>query len=93
MKRYHYFVEGECEKKLLKSFMYVDSDSFIEGKVEVFNFVNERISLAKARTIKKNTTVVIVTDTDVKNIDVLEPQWLKDDLLEIADELKQKYGA
>ena len=72
MKRYHYFVEGECEKKLLKSFMYVDSDSFIEGKVEVFNFVNERISLAKVRTIKKNTTVVIVTDTDVKNIDVLD---------------------
>ena len=52
--------------------MYVDSDSFIEGKVEVFNFVNERMPLAKARTIKKNTTVVIVTDTDVKNIDVLD---------------------
>lgn len=78
---YRYFVEGECEKKLLHDFMYLDDHKgFIEGKIEVLNFINQRISKSFARTIKRNTTVVIVIDTDVRNISNLEYniQLLKD---------------
>ena len=71
MKRYLYFVEGECEKKLLKSFMYLEEESFIEGKVVVFNFINKRLSKPYARTIKKDTKVIIILDTDVLNTDLL----------------------
>ena len=71
-KIYRYFVEGECEKKLLKSFMYVDGDSFIEGKVDVLNFINKRITKQFARSIKKDTIVVIVIDRDINNTDILE---------------------
>lgn len=67
-----YFVEGECEKKFLKSFMYLDCDCFIEGKVEVLNFVNTKISKPFARSIKKDTRVVIITDTDAGDTTILD---------------------
>ena len=67
-----YFVEGACEKKLIKSFTFArKNEHFKQGKIEVFNFVNEKLSKAKARTINKYMTVVIVFDTDVNNIDIL----------------------
>ena len=68
----HYFVEGECEKIFIKSFMFADGKHFRLGKIEVFNFINERLSKAKARTINKDMIVVIVFDTDVENVDILE---------------------
>ena len=71
-KKYRYFVEGECEKKLLKSMMYLEEASFHEGKVDVFNFINEKLSNAFARTISKDTRVVIIIDTDIKRIALLE---------------------
>jgi 2-phosphoglycerate kinase len=67
-----YFVEGECEKTLLRSFMFVDGPHFSPGKIEVLNFINEKISKAKARTINKSIRVAIVFDTDVESIDTLE---------------------
>lgn len=68
----HYFVEGECEKAFLRSFMFVDGRHFRQGKIEVFNFINERLTKAKARTLNKDMSVAIIFDTDVENIDVLE---------------------
>ena len=67
-----YFVEGPCEKTFIKSFMFIDGSHFKHGKIEVFNFVNERLSKAKARTINKDMTVALVFDTDVENVDLLE---------------------
>ena len=69
---FRYFVEGECEKKLLKSFMYLEDDSFVEGKVEILNFVNSKITKPFARSIKKDTIVVIVIDTDVNDTSNLD---------------------
>ena len=66
--KYLYFVEGECEKKFLKSFMYRDDYEFEPGKVEVFNFINSKMSKPQARAIRKGTKIVIVFDTDVENI-------------------------
>ena len=68
----HYFVEGECEKAFIRSYMVVNGKHFKAGKIEVFNFINERLSKAKARTINKDKYVAIVFDTDVENIDILE---------------------
>ena len=65
-------MEGECEKKLLKAFMYLDAKSFKEGKVEVINFINTKISKPFARSIKKDTVVVIVHDTDTNDTSILE---------------------
>lgn len=64
---YRYFVEGECEKKFLKSFMY-EKEIFVPGKIEVINFNNEKISKPFARTIKKDCHVVIVFDTDIDSL-------------------------
>ena len=71
---YHYFVEGECEKALIKAFMHVDKGSycFKPGKVEKLNFVFEKLTPAKAMSIKKGTKVVIIFDTDVDQIDIFE---------------------
>lgn len=67
-----YFVEGYCEKSFIRSFMFEDGYHFKPGKIEVLNLVNEKISKAKARTINKETTVAIVFDTDVENMDTFE---------------------
>lgn len=70
--RFQYFVEGPCEKAFIKAFMFCDGVSFKEGKVEVFNFVNERMSNAFARTIQTDAKVAIVIDTDVERTDILD---------------------
>ena len=70
--KYLYFVEGECEKALLKAFMHFDMFGFIPGKVEVLNFVNKKLTNAQARMIKKDTKVVIIFDTDSFNIQILD---------------------
>ncbi len=71
---YHYFVEGECEKAFIKAFMHAEKGEYSlkPGKVEVFNFVFNKLSPAKALTIKRGTKIVIVYDTDVKQIETFE---------------------
>lgn len=70
--KYLYFVEGECERAFLKSFMYTKKYGFVPGKVEVFNFVNSKMSVAQSRMIKKDSKVVIVIDTDVTKNQTLD---------------------
>ena len=36
---YHYYVEGECEKKLIDTYKTPPYLYFQSGKVEVFNFI------------------------------------------------------
>lgn len=38
-KKYRYFVEGECERKLLRFFMFLVNGGFIDSKVEVVKFL------------------------------------------------------
>ena len=70
-KRYHYFVEGDCEKKLFDSFKNVKGRRIKTGKVEIFNVAKEKLSLAKVLSIPKDTIVVLQYDTDVANIEVI----------------------
>lgn len=71
-KRYHYFVEGDCEKKLFDSFKNANGRRIKAGKVEVFNVAKQKLSRAKALTISKDTVVVFQYDTDIANIDVVK---------------------
>ncbi|MBO7573819.1 MAG: hypothetical protein J6T25_03485 [Bacilli bacterium] len=71
---YQYYVEGECEKNFLSSFMHAKSSEYIihPGKIEKLNPVTSKISETKARTIKRDTRIVFVFDTDVENTSILE---------------------
>lgn len=71
---FQYYVEGECEKNFLNSFMHAKNSAFIihPGKIEKLNPITSRISDTKARTIKRDTTIVFVFDTDIENISILE---------------------
>lgn len=70
--RFRYFVEGPCEAKLIKSFMYRPGIHFVEGRVEVRNLINTKMTKAFARTIERNTKIVIVADIDVENTSLLD---------------------
>ena len=63
-KNYHYFVEGEDEKKLL-SVLKTDMQLILPGKIEHFNIIQEKITKPRLMTIKSGTTIVLVFDTDV----------------------------
>lgn len=69
-----YFVEGECEKCFIKTFIHANKSKYklSPGKVEVFNVACERLTQAKARSIDNETRVVLVFDTDMKNLDIFE---------------------
>ena len=69
-KYYHYFVEGEDEKKLL-SVLKTDLQLVIPGKVEHFNIVQEKITKPRIMALKNGTTIILVFDTDVGNVDIL----------------------
>lgn len=71
---FQYYVEGECEKNFLNSFMHAKNSEYIihPGRIERLNPITSRISDTKARTIKRDTTIVFVFDTDVESTSILE---------------------
>ncbi len=77
MPYYHYFVEGECEEKLINSYKLPPYSSFKPGKVEVFNFVLKRISNQRLLSLNKNTIIILVYDVDVLKTDILEENLKK----------------
>ncbi len=77
MPHYHYFVEGECEEKLINSFKLPPYSSFKSGKVEVFNFIQKRISNQRLLSLNKNTIIILVYDIAVEKTDVLEENLRK----------------
>lgn len=71
---FQYYVEGECEKNFLNSFMHAKNSEYIihPGRIEKLNPISSRISDTKARTIKRDTTIVFVFDTDIESTSILE---------------------
>lgn len=58
----YYFVEGECEKKLIN----VIKNKYIQsGKVKIKNISQEVIHSSVLRTLEKNSICVMIVDTDV----------------------------
>lgn len=66
-----YFVEGECEKKLLTALKEQPS-MVLPGRVKVRNVVSSVIPKSELLSIKPNADVVLVFDTDVSNTDILK---------------------
>lgn len=50
---FHYYVEGECEKKLIDELKKVGCQKVVSGKVDVLNVVNTKISDSRLLTLKK----------------------------------------
>lgn len=59
-----YFVEGECEEKMLNALKVIPS-LIINGKVKKFNAITEELTNSKLITISPGSRVVFVFDTDV----------------------------
>ncbi len=68
--KYHYYVEGENEKKLL-SVLKTEMQLIIPGKIEVFNIITNKINISRIMRLSENTVVVLVFDTDVENTKIL----------------------
>lgn len=68
---YQYYVEGEDEKRLLDA-LKRDLRCIESGKVDKFNAIQSRFTVARIRPLKQDTIVVLVYDTDVENIDILQ---------------------
>lgn len=69
-KHFQYFVEGDDEKKLLNT-LKNELGVIQTGKVQKLNVVEQKISMNILRTLKRDTIVILVFDTDTKNIDIL----------------------
>ena len=67
-----YYVEGECEAKLIRTFQHVEKCGFKPGKIEILNPATKTISSLRINQLKKNTIVALVYDTDYININVLK---------------------
>lgn len=65
----HYFVEGENERKLIET---IKNKYLYSGKIKVMNMIQNKFPNSILRTLERETVVVLVFDTDVEKIDILD---------------------
>ncbi len=65
-----YYVEGDDEKKFLQV-LKTDLQVIRPGKIQVFNVANKIMTKTRLITLKKDTTIVVVFDTDAVNLEIL----------------------
>lgn len=65
-----YYVEGECEEKLVNT---LKSELMLvkPGKVQKFNAIESEITNARLIALRPGTMVVLIFDTDTRNVDIL----------------------
>ncbi len=75
--RIQYYVEGECEQKLVKTL--AAHNLILPGQTDVLNPVQDQIKSTHLRKLPAKTTVVLIFDTDKNNMDILKAniQFLK----------------
>lgn len=71
-KIFHYFVEGECEEKLINELKVPKANLILPGKVEVLNVVNEKISKQRLMVLNPKTNIILIYDIDVGNTEILD---------------------
>ena len=95
--RYHYYVEGNCEKKLIDEFKKQQLP-IISGKIDIFNAIQEVFSNTRLRMLSENTVVILVFDTDTgiietlyRNVEILKkhPTWCVMQVHNLEDEIKR----
>ena len=67
-----YYVEGECEKKLISAFQHVEEGGFKIGKIEIINPATKEITKLRIAQLKNDTAVALVYDVDYINEKILE---------------------
>ena len=65
----HYFVEGENERKLIET---IKNKYLYSGKIKIINTIQNKVPNSILRTLERETVVVLIFDTDVEKIDVLD---------------------
>ena len=71
MNRVIYFVEGECEAKLINALK--EAPAVIRpGKIKIINVIQNVLSSSQLVQIQAGTTVVLAFDTDVPKTDCLQ---------------------
>ncbi len=68
--KYQYYVEGECEKKLVKTL--AEQRLIISGKTDVFNPVQNLLKSTHLRTLSPHTTIILIFDTDKPDTTILK---------------------
>ena len=68
--RYQYYVEGECEKKLLSELK--KTGAVLPGKINVYNITQNELRQEHLRLLARNTVVILIFDTDAGNLSILE---------------------
>ena len=71
-KIYHYFVEGECEEKLINTYKTIPYQYFQSGKVEVYNFINKEFTNQRLLALSNKAIIILVYDIDIENMKVFE---------------------
>lgn len=66
-----YFCEGPCEEKLINA-LKQSPNKIIQGKVKIFNIVQNLIPKSQLISIQPGSYVVFVFDTDVLQTDILK---------------------
>ena len=70
-KRYHYFVEGECEKKLI-SVLKEQKELIVPGKIDVLDVTKERLTELKLRPLPDEVILILIFDTDTQETTILK---------------------
>lgn len=70
-KNYQYFVEGEDEEKIIKV-LKTDMQLIVPGKVLRFNVVERKITKARLMSLRPDTNVILIFDTDTGNDAILK---------------------
>ena len=70
-RKYHYFVEGETEKKLIEE-LKKERTLILSGTVNVFNVIEKRFTNAIITSLQNNTIAILVFDTDKKETEILK---------------------
>ena len=99
--RYHYYVEGQCERKLIDE-LKRQQLPIISGKIDVFNAVQEEFTNIRLRLLSDKTVVILVFDTDIgavktlkRNLEILKRHphvketWCVMQVQNLEDELKR----
>ena len=68
--KYQFFVEGECEKKLIDE-LKKQQNMIVSGRVNVINVTTRELSSAILANLSSGTIVVLVFDTDRRDTSIL----------------------
>ena len=63
-----YFVEGETEKAFIEQ---IKNQYVLSGKINVLNILQNEIKNSRLISIKPNTTIILIFDTDVQKKELL----------------------